>query len=107
MGEMQQALRADVGDSGSQINQILDMFNQGQWDDGLEALAAMADKTNSPEAHITLGEEYASRGRYEEALDQYFKALEHEPKNLDAFFHMGCAFIGQGDYDAAKVTSMI
>lgn len=86
----------------AQINDILGMFVEDRQDDGLSGLAAMAASANSAEAHITLGEEYASRGRHQEALDQYFKALEIEPENIMAFFHIGRAFIAEGDYDAAE-----
>jgi hypothetical protein len=32
----------------------------------------------SPEMILSMGDEYAEQGKYDEALDQYFKVLEHQ-----------------------------
>jgi tetratricopeptide (TPR) repeat protein len=54
-----------------------------------------ADKNPNESSHITLGRLYADADKFELAIEQFKKALEHNSKSIDAFVGLGVAYSKQ------------
>ena len=51
--------------------------------------------------HLDLGQKYLLDGDYEQAIIEFNKVIEIEPKNVDAYLGLAEAYIAAGDYDSA------
>ena len=68
---------------------------------GAESQLLSSVATGSAKAHYNLGVELEDRGRLEEAIAQFRKALEMEPHDADAHYKLGIALIGSGRLEEA------
>ncbi len=57
-----------------------------------------------PMGHIGLGDSYAGKGRLEEGISEYRKALEIDPRNALALTYLGSAYRQKGQTDEAIET---
>ncbi len=55
----------------------------------------------SAEAYFNRGLAYASNGQYEEAITDYTRALEINPRYALAFYHRGVAYDNKGQHEQA------
>lgn len=53
--------------------------------------------------HLDLGQKYLLDGDYEQAIIEFNKVIEIEPKNVDAYLGLAEAYVAAGDYDSAKM----
>lgn len=53
------------------------------------ALAERGEKSPDKVIHVNLGFAYGIKGRIEEAIDEYRKALEYDPKDKDIHYNLG------------------
>lgn len=51
--------------------------------------------------HLDLGQKYLSEQNYEQAAIEFNKAIEIDPKSVDAYLGMADAYFGMGDYQKA------
>jgi tetratricopeptide (TPR) repeat protein len=78
----------------------LDQLRHWQNSETLFRHAAAVTKNNSI-AHYNLGEYYAGKGRLDEAIDHYLKAIQIKPGYDDALNDLGIALAKKGDLDEA------
>ena len=64
----------------------------------------VAEKVNDAEAHHTLADQYRLRDRYEEAVVEYQKALQLDPKHQDTLFNLAASQEYQGLLEQALKT---
>ena len=57
------------------------------------------DKLTLTKAYYNRGNAYASKGDFDQAIDDYTKAIELKPDLVDAYHNRGIAYDKQGDYD--------
>ncbi len=51
--------------------------------------------------HLDLGQKYLLDGNYEQAIIEFNKVIEIEPKNVEAYLGLAEAYVATGDYDSA------
>ncbi len=51
--------------------------------------------------HLDLCQKYLLDGNYEQAIIEFNKVIEIEPKNVDAYLGLAEAYVAAGDYDSA------
>lgn len=56
---------------------------------------------SNKEKLIKLGDEYAAQGQWELAIDEYSKAIELDPRYIEAYGARAFAYKGKGEYDKA------
>jgi tetratricopeptide (TPR) repeat protein len=66
-----------------------------------ELQAVVNRAPDNPIAHFQLGRAHAARGEYEQARQQYEKALELQPNNVQARLALAQLEVTRGQYDAA------
>jgi tetratricopeptide (TPR) repeat protein/serine/threonine protein kinase len=69
-------------------------------DPGQQAASATAPQ-DTPDMHIQRGADYARKGDYDRAIDEYTQAIRLRPDDAGAFYSRGDAYNGKGDYDRA------
>jgi tetratricopeptide (TPR) repeat protein len=74
--------------------------------EGLEEVAALLKKSSAldpkfPDAHLQLGNLYASQNDYPEAIDQYQQAIEFDPESAAIHYKLGQAFARTGHHEQA------
>ena len=52
-------------------------------------------------ARNNLGNAFVARGRFEEAIDQFQRALQIDPNDADATYNLGNALAQQGSFEEA------
>jgi tetratricopeptide (TPR) repeat protein len=62
----------------------------------------VAKRPDNPRGHNNLGKMLLDRGRIEEAITQFTKALELSPNYAYAHYNLGAALLSEGNVDAAK-----
>lgn len=67
----------------------------------LPALTACGDPTDG---HLKKGNEFNEAGQYSEAVEEYKKALELDPDNVDVMVNLGVTYYQQGQFDVAIET---
>ena len=61
--------------------------------------ATVQTELNNPAAYINRGVAYYSKGQYDQAISDYNKALEINPRYAEAYNNRGDAYLGKGQYD--------
>ncbi len=51
--------------------------------------------------HVNQGNDYYSKGQYDQAISHYNKALEINPKHAGAYYNRGQAYLNKGQHDQA------
>ena len=68
----------------------------------LFTLSSCANTVQSDwQEHLDLGQKYLLDGNYEQAIIEFNKVIEIEPKNVDAYLGLAEAYVAAGDYDSA------
>ena len=70
----------------------------------MEIYRTIAEKINDAEAHHKLADQYRLRDRYEEAVVEYQKALQLDPKHEDTLFNLAACQEYQGLLEEALKT---
>ncbi len=63
--------------------------------------ATMQTELNDPVAHTIRGIAYAEKGQYDQAISDFNKALEINPRYATAYYNRGIAYKDKGQYDKA------
>jgi tetratricopeptide (TPR) repeat protein len=56
---------------------------------------------NQDAVHVNRGNDYAEKGQYDQAISEYTKAIELNPRFADAYYNRGNAYHDKGLYDHA------
>ena len=64
----------------------------------------MKDPPITPKTHFAAGQLAEEQGRFQQAIEQYEKALAQQPKYLDAMYRLGVCFAQIKDYPRAIST---
>jgi len=59
-----------------------------------------ASSSSSSSEWVDTGNQLFKKEQYDAAIDSYNRALEYNPKNIDAWVGKGAVFVATGDYDA-------
>jgi FkbM family methyltransferase len=71
------------------------MYN---YNEALKLLDAALEETETSAIMFTRASVLGGLGRHEEAIKQYRKAIEIDPKNPDLHFNMACSMLATGNY---------
>ena len=63
--------------------------------------ATVQTELNDPAAYIKRGNAYWSEGQYDQAISDYNKALEINPRHAKAYYNRGNTYMSTGQYDQA------
>ena len=63
--------------------------------------ATVQTELNDAAAYINRGNAYFEKGQYDQAISDYTKALEINPRDAWAYFDRGNAYFEKGEYDKA------
>jgi eukaryotic-like serine/threonine-protein kinase len=78
--------------------QATDARIQNNFDKAVEAYDNLLKlMPNDPEVQFAMGEVYAGRGAFDQARDHYLKALQADPKYLDALLAVGAVEVKRGN----------
>ena len=82
---------------------ISDCTQKGDPELGIRGCTAVIrqDPRNAAGAYNNRGIFYADKHVYEQAIADYTRAIELNPKQANAFFNRGNAYFDKGDYDEA------
>ena len=72
---------------------------------GIGLFASARGKENNLQEHLDLGAQYLDKLDYEKAIAEYVRALEIDPKCVDAYLGIADAHIGLEDYQSALLTA--
>ena len=89
---------ANLTPSNQQVNAIIELFSNRNYDKALEALKPLCkDYPKESLLHNIRGACYAGLSQFDAAIESYNKAIKINPKYYKAFFNLGSAFeeIGQ------------
>ncbi len=64
-------------------------------------IATVQTELNDAKAYYNRGNAYAKKGQYDQAISDYTKALEINPRYAFAYHNRGVAYLGKGQYDKA------
>ena len=72
------------------------------WKDSFALWSDIVKKSpENAKAHMDLGNEYASKGLLDMAMEQYRSALRLKPDSADAYYNLGGAYLSKGQFDKA------
>ena len=57
------------------------------------------DEPKDAKFYLGRGITYGEKGQFDQAIDDFTKALEIDPKNADAYYNRGTAYYFKKDYD--------
>jgi tetratricopeptide (TPR) repeat protein len=97
MAEMRINIKKGLGDIIFSLVLLLIVF--------IGMLLYLGCATTSEEKNVTefnkQGFDYAKQGQYDQAISDFSKALEINPRNTEAYYNRGIAYYNQGRYDQA------
>lgn len=67
-----------------------------------EIKQAVADRADYSETHRMLGDNFYARGRYEQALRCYRRAIEQDENNAPAHYGLGLVYMKLAEFDKAR-----
>ncbi|NOQ25088.1 MAG: tetratricopeptide repeat protein [Bacteroidales bacterium] len=73
--------------------------NDPKYNDILKLLAEI--NKNAANDFVEVGKTYIDKKYYTQAINEFNKALEIDPKNISAHFYLGTAFLNTNEYDKA------
>ncbi len=65
-------------------------------------VAFLSCAKQNPEEHFKKGTRLYAEGRYDEAIEEFQKAIKIDPTYLDAYVNLGAIYFKQGDYQKAS-----
>lgn len=73
-------------------------------DPDVELRETLRNRQDYALAHLELAEKFYARGRYQYALDRYQRAVELDPRNVQAHYGLGLVQTRLGQYKAARAS---